>query len=78
MIKLSSVIPLPVRHRAPRVALRRTFAKMAIGESFDIAAADLARTTLYRLANDAGIKIAVSALRNPDKIVELYRVWRVE
>jgi tRNA G18 (ribose-2'-O)-methylase SpoU len=77
-IKLLKGIPLPKRHSAPREQLRKTFAKMQIGVSFDIASDDINRGTLYRMADAAGIKIAVSAIRNQQKELSFYRVWRVE
>jgi hypothetical protein len=77
-IKLFKGIPLPKRHSAPREELRKTFAKMQIGVGFDIASNDINRGTLYRMAEAAGIKIAVSAIRDSEKRISTYRVWRVE
>ena len=78
-IKLSKTVPLPLRHRAPRKELRSTFGRMEIGASFEVSAKEVNRTTLYRLAGEAGIKVAVSGVRNSHNMeLELYRVWRIE
>jgi hypothetical protein len=69
---------IPKRHSAPRKKIRETYAKMEIGSYFEIESADVARGTLYRMAEAAGIKVAVSAIRNGAKQIILFRVLRIE
>jgi hypothetical protein len=77
-IKIFKGIPVPIRHRAPRIELRRTFARLSIGAAFDLPAGEINRSSLYRLAQAAGIRIAVSGLRDTDGQLYLYRIWRLE
>ena len=77
-IKLLKGIPVPRRHSASLNKLRKTFGLMQIGVSFEISKDDVNRATLYRIAKAAGIKVAVSGIRNQRKELEFYRVWRVE
>jgi hypothetical protein len=69
---------IPKRHSAPRKKIRDTYVKMDVGSYFEIESADVARGTLYRMAQAARIKVAVSAIRNGAKQIIMFRVLRIE
>jgi len=77
-IKLLKGVPIPRRHNALREQVRNAFARMEIGESFELSPNEIDRTNLYRMAGEVGIRISVSAQRGDTGELVRYLVWRIE